>query len=139
SGAIKGSVTLAELLRRPGIHSEDLHRHGLIPDHVPVPVREGAEIDIKYRGYLERQRQQIAVVQKQHRRPLEPTIPYQTITTLSTEARERLSHVQPLTLGQASRIPGVSPADVNALLLWLELRRQRRDQDRRQRKQEIPA
>ena len=137
--AIKGSITLAELLRRPGIHSEDLHRHGLIPDHVPVPVREGAEIDIKYRGYLERQRQQIAVVQKQHSRPLEPTIPYQTITTLSTEARERLSHVQPLTLGQASRIPGVSPADVNALLLWLELRRQRRDQDRRQRKQEIPA
>lgn len=79
------------------------------------------------------------MVQKQHSRPLEPTIPYQTITTLSTEARERLSHVQPLTLGQASRIPGVSPADVNALLLWLELRRQRRDQDRRQRKQEIPA
>ena len=136
--AIKGSISLAELLRRPGIHSEDLRCHGLIPDHVPAPVREGAEIDIKYRGYLERQRQQIAAVQKQHSRPLEPTIPYQTITTLSKEARERLSQVQPLSLGQASRIPGVSPADVNALLLWLELRQQRRHQDRQQ-SRKVPA
>ena len=125
--AIKGSITMAELLRRPGVHSQHLVRHGLIPSHVPPEVREGAEIDIKYRGYLDRQRQQIAVVQKQHSRPLKPTIPYQTITTLSKEARECLSKVQPLTLGQATRIPGVSPADVNALLLWLELQQRRQD------------
>ena len=130
--AIKGSISLAELLRRPGLHSEDLLRHGLIPGHVPVPVREGAEIDVKYTGYLERQRQQIAAVRQQHGRRLEPTIPYQTITTLSKEAREHLGHVQPLTLGQASRIPGVSPADVNALLLWLELRQQRQAQEHQQ-------
>ncbi len=126
--AIKGSISLAELLRRPGIHSDDLLRHGLIPGHVPVAVQEGAEIDIKYMGYLERQRQQIAAVRKQDSRRLEPTIPYENIGTLSKEGRERLSHVQPLTLGQASRIPGVSPADVNALLLWLELRQQRQQQ-----------
>ena len=126
--AIKGSISLAELLRRPGIHSDDLLRHGLIPGHVPVAVQEGAEIDIKYMGYLERQRQQIAAVRKQESRRLEPTIPYENIGTLSKEGRERLSHVRPLTLGQASRIPGVSPADVNALLLWLELRQQRQQQ-----------
>ncbi len=126
--AIKGSISLAELLRRPGIHSDDLLRHGLIPGHVPVAVQEGAEIDIKYMGYLERQRQQIAAVRKQDSRRLEPTIPYKNIGTLSKEGRERLSHVRPLTLGQASRIPGVSPADVNALLLWLELRQQRQQQ-----------
>ncbi len=126
--AIKGSISLAELLRRPGIHSDDLLRHGLIPGHVPVAVQEGAEIDIKYMGYLERQRQQIAAVRKQDSRRLEPTIPYENIGTLSKEGRERLSHVRPLTLGQASRIPGVSPADVNALLLWLELRQQRQQQ-----------
>lgn len=126
--AIKGSISLAELLRRPGVHSTDLLRHGLISPHVPADVRDGAEIDVKYSGYLERQRQQIAVVRKQHSRPLDPTIPYHSITTLSKEAREHLSHVQPLTLGQASRIPGVSPADVNALLLWLELQRRRQDQ-----------
>ena len=130
--AIKGSISLAELLRRPGVHSEDLLRHGLIPNHVTAVVREGAEIDIKYMGYLERQRQQVAAVQKQHSRELAPTIPYQTIATLSKEAREHLSHVQPLTLGQASRIPGVSPADVNALLLWLELQQQRRNQESQQ-------
>ncbi|MXZ82106.1 MAG: tRNA uridine-5-carboxymethylaminomethyl(34) synthesis enzyme MnmG, partial [Synechococcus sp. SB0666_bin_14] len=129
SGApIKGSISLAELLRRPGVHSSDLLRHGLISPHVPPDVRDGAEIDVKYSGYLERQRQQIAVVREQHGRPLAPTIPYHSITTLSKEAREHLSHVQPLTLGQASRIPGVSPADVNALLLWLELQRRRQDQ-----------
>ncbi len=126
--AIKGSISLAELLRRPGIHSDDLLRHGLIPGHVPVAVQEGAEIDIKYMGYLERQRQQIAAVRKQDSRRLEPAIPYENIGTLSKEGRERLSHVRPLTLGQASRIPGVSPADVNALLLWLELRQQRQQQ-----------
>ena len=125
--AIKGSISLAELLRRPGVHSADLLRHGLISSRVPVDVRDGAEIDVKYSGYLERQRQQIAAVCKQHGRRLEPTIPYQSITTLSKEAREHLSRVQPLTLGQASRIPGVSPADVNALLLWLELRQRQRN------------
>ena len=123
--AIKGSISLAELLRRPGVHSADLLRHGLLSPHVPADVRDGAEIDVKYSGYLERQRQQIAAVRKQHSRPLGATIPYHSITTLSKEAREHLSHVQPLTLGQASRIPGVSPADVNALLLWLELQQRR--------------
>ena len=85
--AIKGSISLADLLRRPGVHSADLLRHGLIPSHVPVDVRDGAGIDVKYSGYLERQRQQIAVVRKQHGRPLAPTIPYPTIATLSKEAR----------------------------------------------------
>ncbi|MYJ60126.1 MAG: hypothetical protein F4094_06570, partial [Synechococcus sp. SB0672_bin_6] len=94
------------------------------------PAQPGS-IDVRYSGYLERQRQQIAVVREQHGRPLEPTIPYHSITTLSKEAREHLSHVQPLTLGQASRIPGVGPADVNAFLLWLELQRRRQDQSSR--------
>ena len=121
--AIKGSITLADLLRRPGFHSSDLVRHGLAPADLPVPVREGAEIDIKYSGYLARQQQQIEQVRRSQGRPLPPGLDYGGIATLSTEAREKLTVVRPTTLGQASRVPGVSPADVTALLLWLELER----------------
>jgi tRNA uridine 5-carboxymethylaminomethyl modification enzyme len=123
--AIKGSITLADLLRRSGFHSSDLVRHGLAPADLPVAVREGAEIDIKYSGYLARQQQQIEQVRRSQGRPLPPDLDYSGIATLSAEAREKLNVVRPTTLGQASRVPGVSPADVTALLLWLELDQRR--------------
>jgi tRNA uridine 5-carboxymethylaminomethyl modification enzyme len=119
--AIKGSITLADLLRRPGFHSNDLVRHGLADGELAIDVREGAEIDVKYSGYLARQTQQIERVQRQGQRPIPSDIDFHSINTLSREARERLSSAQPLNLGHASRLPGVSPADVTALLLWLEL------------------
>jgi tRNA uridine 5-carboxymethylaminomethyl modification enzyme len=122
---IKGSITLADLLRRPGFHSADLVRHGLADPALPADVREGAEIDIKYSGYLARQQQQIDQVKKQEHRPIPAGLDYAAIATLSAEAREKLAAVQPLSLGQASRVPGVSHADVTALLLWLELQRRR--------------
>jgi tRNA uridine 5-carboxymethylaminomethyl modification enzyme len=125
SAPIKGSITLADLLRRPGFHSADLVQHGLADAQLPQDVREGAEIDIKYSGYLARQQQQINQVKKQEHRPIPPDIPYATIGTLSKEAREKLAAVQPHSLGQASRIPGVSPADITALMLWLELEARR--------------
>ena len=124
---IKGSLTLAELLRRPGFHSADLVRHGLADPALPREVREGAEIDLKYSGYLARQQQQIAQIQRQAGRPLPAGIDYASLTTLSAEAREKLAGIRPQTLGQASRVPGVSPADITALLLWLELERRRAD------------
>ncbi|MFM7237235.1 MAG: tRNA uridine-5-carboxymethylaminomethyl(34) synthesis enzyme MnmG [Cyanobium sp.] len=122
---IKGSLTLAELLRRPGFHSADLLRHGLADPSLPRDVMEGAEIDLKYSGYLARQEQQIAQIKRQAGRGLPPEIDYGSISTLSAEAREKLAQVRPLTLGQASRTPGVSPADITALLVWLELERRR--------------
>ena len=126
---IKGSITLADLLRRPGMHTADLVRHGLAAADLPLPVREGAEIDIKYSGYLQRQQQQIDQVRRQGKRKLPAGLDYANINTLSREAREKLTDVRPLTLGQASQIPGVSQADLSALLVWLELQ-QRRDQKR---------
>jgi len=120
---IKGSITLAELLRRPGFHSTDLARHGLAAAELPADVREGVEIDIKYSGYLARQQQQIDQVRKQGHKAIPTGIDYASIGTLSREAREKLAAVLPINLGQASRVPGVSPADVTALLLWLELRK----------------
>ncbi|MFZ9166817.1 tRNA uridine-5-carboxymethylaminomethyl(34) synthesis enzyme MnmG [Vulcanococcus sp.] len=126
--AIKGSITLADLLRRPGFHSGDLVRHGLADADLPLDVREGAEIDIKYSGYLARQQQQIDQVKKQEHKPIPAGIDYGAIGTLSREAREKLSAIQPLNLGQAARVPGVSHADVTALMLWLELQSRRNNQ-----------
>jgi len=123
---IKGSITLADLLRRPGFGSTDLVRHGLADPELPADVREAAEIAIKYSGYLARQQQQIDQVKKQEHRPIPTAIDYATIATLSREAREKLAAIQPGTLGQAARVPGVSHADVTALLLWLELDNRRR-------------
>ena len=122
---IKGSITLADLLRRPGIHARDLVRHGLAAADLPIEVGEAAEITIKYSGYLARQQQQIDRQKKQEHRPSPSGIDYASLATLSREAREKLALRQPLTLGQAARLPGVSPADVTALMLWLELQQQR--------------
>ena len=123
--AIRGSITLADLLRRPGFHSADLVAHGLADAALPAEVREGAEIDIKYSGYLARQQQQIEQVRRAEQRPIPAQVAWAGIGTLSAEAREKLAAVQPRTLGQAARVPGVSPADVTALLLWLELEQRR--------------
>ena len=122
---IRGSITLADLLRRSGFHAADLVTHGLADAALPQEVREGAEIDIKYSGYLARQRQQIEQVRRAEHRPIPADVPWAAIGTLSAEAREKLAAVRPLTLGQAGRVPGVSPADVTALLLWLELEQRR--------------
>jgi len=121
--AIKGSITLNDLLRRPGFHYIDLDRFGLGNPHLNRAEKEGAEIDIKYSGYLARQQNQIDQITRQAHRQLPADLDYTKIDTLSKEAREKLTHVKPLTLGQAARIGGVNPADINALLLYLELRK----------------
>jgi len=120
--AIKGSITLADLLRRPGFHYVDLERYELGNPHLNSAEKEGVEIDIKYSGYLQRQQNQIDQITRQANRQLPPNLDYALIDTLSKEAREKLAKVKPLTVGQAARIGGVNPADVNALLVYLELR-----------------
>ena len=119
---IKGSVTLADLLRRPKFHYEHLEQYGLGNTELKTVEKEGAEIDIKYSGYLKRQQIQIEQISRHSNKKLPSDIDYMSIDTLSMEAREKLTKVRPLTLGQASRIGGVNPADINALLVYLELR-----------------
>jgi tRNA uridine 5-carboxymethylaminomethyl modification enzyme len=119
--AIKGSITLADLLRRPGIHYIDLERYALGNPNLNQAEKEGAEIDIKYAGYLARQQNQIEQIARQANRALPGNLDYAAIDTLSKEAREKLTKVKPLTIGQAARIGGVNPADINALLIYLEI------------------
>ena len=118
---IKGSITLADLLRRPGFHYKDLSRYNLHNEELNQAEKEGAEIEIKYSGYIKRQQNQIEQIVRHSNKKLDENLNYMRIETLSMEAREKLTKVKPLTIGQASRIGGVNPADVNALLIYLEL------------------
>ncbi len=121
---IKGSITLAELLRRPKFHYADLQNYGLDNAGLNIAETEGAEIDIKYSGYIKRQQTQIEQISRHTQRRLPQDLDYLTVETLRMEAREKLNQVKPLTIGQATRIGGVNPADVNALLVYLEMRSQ---------------
>ena len=118
---IKGSVTLADLLRRPKFHYVNLEGYNLGNSDLNKQEKEGAEIDIKYSGYIKRQQLQIEQISRHANRKLPEDLDYMAIETLSMESREKLTKVRPLTVGQASRIGGVNPADVNALLVYLEI------------------
>ncbi len=137
---IKGSVTLADLIRRPKFHYTQLEHYGLDNPELTLAEKEGAEIDIKYSGYIQRQQKQIDLVSRQTNRPLPQNLDYMTIDTLSMESREKLNKVKPLTVGQATRIGGVNPADVNALLVFLEVRDRRASpQENRKGQAEVSA
>ncbi|MEN9210419.1 MAG: tRNA uridine-5-carboxymethylaminomethyl(34) synthesis enzyme MnmG, partial [Thermostichus sp. DG02_2_bins_29] len=84
------------------------------------------EIAVKYSGYIQRQQAQIEQVSRQYHRLLPADLDYQAIPTLSKESRDKLSAVRPLTLGQAARIGGVNPADITALLIYLEAQKQQK-------------
>lgn len=119
---IKDAIALADLLRRPKFHYAHLEHYNLGNPDLTRAEKEGAEIDIKYSGYIQRQKNQIEQVAKQQNRKLPQNLDYMTIDTLSMEAREKLTSVKPLTVGQATRIGGVNPADINALLVHLEIK-----------------
>lgn len=116
---LRHGVTLAELLRRPEISYEQLGRLGELPDF-PRDVRRSVEILVKYEGYLRKQQMAIKRFEKMESRLLPKDLDYSKLRGLSREAVERLSLVRPRSLGQAARISGVSPADINVLMIYLE-------------------
>ena len=111
---------LIALLRRPQLHYEDLAAFDPARPALPADVREQVEISVKYEGYIQRQQKQVEDFQKMERRRLPQDLDYSGIQGLRLEAREKLAAVRPMDLGQASRISGVSPADVAALMIYLE-------------------
>ena len=119
---IKGSTTLKELLKRPNIHYSDFLKYDLVDKTLPITVIEGVEIDIKYEGYLKRQQNNIDQINRQSLKSLSKEINYDQIATLSLEARENLNKIKPMNFGDASKIPGVSKADLTALLVWLKIK-----------------
>jgi len=121
----RGGISAQDLIRRPEISLKHLIK--LLPelDSIDMEVLEEAEIEAKYSGYIEKQWADIEKFSKLEERILPDNISYQEIRGLSTEGRQRLMEVNPLNLGQASRITGVSPADISVLLVSLEQRRRR--------------
>ena len=120
TAAVEGSAKLADLLRRPQIAYDDLAPFDPSRPDLPRRVREEVEIELKYAGYLRRQEKQVEAFAQEERRRLPAEIDYEAIGGLRLEARQKLSEIRPVSIGQAGRISGVSPADVAVLLIWLE-------------------
>ncbi|MDR3587545.1 MAG: tRNA uridine-5-carboxymethylaminomethyl(34) synthesis enzyme MnmG [Desulfosporosinus sp.] len=119
----RGGISAQDLIRRPEISLSHLVRLLPVLENFDLEVLEEAEIETKYAGYIEKQWADIEKFSKLEARCLPKTLDYREIRSLSTEGRQRLMEVNPLNLGQASRITGVSPADISVLLVSLEQRR----------------
>jgi tRNA uridine 5-carboxymethylaminomethyl modification enzyme len=110
-----------ELLRRPALgYTELMQVEGIGPGVSDAAIAEQVEIQAKYHGYVERQRQEVERQQRNEHLPLPPSLDYRQVRGLSTEVREKLMAVRPETVGQAARIPGVTPAAVSLLLVHLK-------------------
>ena len=120
STPVANSARLADLLRRPQVSYEDIAPFDADRPALPKAVTEEVEIQVKYAGYLARQEKQVAEFKKEESRKLPETIDYENIAGLRLEARQKLSQIRPMSIGQAGRISGVSPADIAVLLIWLE-------------------
>ena len=119
SAPVAGSARLADLLRRPEVSYNDIIPFDAANPGLPQAVTEEVEIQIKYAGYLLRQERQGEEFKKEEARLLPPDLDYDSIRGLRLEARQKLSQIRPLSIGQAGRISGVSPADIAVLLIYL--------------------
>ena len=119
---VTDGCALIALLRRPQLHYDELAPFDPTRPELTADVAEQVEISVKYEGYIQRQQKQVEDFRKMERHKLPADLDYSGIQGLRLEAREKLAAIRPLDLGQASRISGVSPADVAALMIWLERR-----------------
>ena len=123
TGELKQPTSLADLLKRPELCYE--HIAQIVPpaEMLPPPVTEQVEIQIKYDGYIQRQQRQIHQFKRLENFQIPDTFDYANVHGLKTEAREKLAKIRPASIGQASRLPGVSPADISILTVMLHQQR----------------
>ena len=130
-GPLGRETTAFELLRRPEVSFEQLaeiagrSEWDTLDDRLPAQIRLQVEVRAKYSGYIERQQEEIERQRRNEETPLPEDLDYASLTGLSTEVRQRLAEVRPATVGQAARIPGVTPAAVSILLVHLKKRSMR--------------
>ncbi|GAA0467728.1 tRNA uridine-5-carboxymethylaminomethyl(34) synthesis enzyme MnmG [Alkalibacillus silvisoli] len=117
---LKDGILAVDLLRRPEVKYETIKR--MTPPEIELPddVEEQVEIQVKYEGYIKKSNQQVEKMRKMENKKIPDSIDYDEISGLATEAKDRLKKVRPLSVGQASRISGVNPADISILLVYLE-------------------
>ena len=120
---LSSGISLAELIRRPQLGYECLAPFDPARPELPRPVWYAAEISLKYEGYIKRQLKQVEEFARMEKKLLPDDIDYDAVTGLRLEAREKLKKIRPHSFGQASRISGVSPADISVLMIWMESRR----------------
>ena len=114
-----GSARLADLVRRPQVTYAALAPFDPARPALPPAVQEAVEIELKYAGYIARQQKQVEQFAREEARLLPPDVDYAKISGLRIEAQQKLNDIRPLSVGQASRISGVSPSDIAVLLVWL--------------------
>ncbi len=128
SPIVTTGMQLIELLRRPEIKYQALHSCCPSLQELTEEEKEQVEIEVKYAGYIKKQAEQVARFTKLEKRQLARELDYKLVQGLSNEAREKLMKLRPLSIGQASRVSGISPADINVLLIYLEQeKRKQRD------------
>lgn len=127
STPLHSGISLEELIRRPELNYEMLS--SVDPDRPELMrgVAEQVNIHIKYDGYIRRQQKQVEQFQKLENKKLPENLDYDEVPSLRIEARQKLKEIKPVSVGQASRISGVSPADISVLLVWLEQRKGKKD------------
>ena len=123
TGELKKPTSLAELLRRPELHYGEINQIAPASEILPEAVKEQVEIQIKYDGYIQRQQRQIHQFKKMENLRIPDTFDYAEVPGLKAEAREKLMKIRPASIGQASRLPGVSPADISILTVILHQHR----------------
>ena len=121
STELTSGTTLAELIRRPELSYEKLAPIDEERPDLPADVQEQVDINIKYDGYIKRQLRQVEQFKKMENKKIPADINYDEIKSLRIEAKQKLNQIRPASVGQASRISGVSPADISVLLVYLKL------------------
>ena len=120
STLLKSGTTIAELIRRPELNYEDLAPIDKERPELPWDVKQQVEINLKYEGYIKRQMKQVEQFRKLEAKKIPEDLDYEKVGSLRIEARQKLEEYRPVSIGQASRISGVSPADISVLLVYLE-------------------
>ncbi|MEG0951445.1 MAG: tRNA uridine-5-carboxymethylaminomethyl(34) synthesis enzyme MnmG, partial [Niameybacter sp.] len=125
STPLRSGIALCELLKRPELSYEDFKEVDETRPDLTKEVIEQAMIELKYEGYISRQLKQVEQFKKLEKKILPEGIDYDDVYSLRLEAKQKLKEVRPVSIGQASRISGVSPADISVLLVYLEQRKNR--------------
>ena len=120
STPLKSGSSLADLIRRPELDYDILAEIDPERPALSDPVKEQVNINIKYEGYIERQKRQIQQFRKKEVRLIPDSVNYDDVESLRLEARQKLQRFRPRSIGQASRIQGVSPADISVLMVYLQ-------------------
>lgn len=120
---LTASARLSDLIKRPSMHYDDLTACVSGMPELRADAREQTEIELKYEGYIDRQRAEVKKFLREEEMRLPTDLDYMTVDTLRVEARQKLNKVKPVSLGQASRIPGVSPGDITVLMILMEKKR----------------